>query len=76
MNTNDLAIMDSGTTGHILQMDTSCGNKKRTSKAVCVKLPDGSTIESTHTALINFHQLPLEARRAHLFPHINMPYYR
>ena len=66
-NTNDFAIVDSGPTGHFLQMDSICRDKKRTSDGVCVKLPDGSTIEATHTALINYPQLPLEARRAHLF---------
>ena len=51
-------------------MDSLCENKKRTSKGVYVQLPDGTSIESTHTALINFPNLPIEARRAHLFPKI------
>ena len=69
-NTNDYAIADSGTTRHFLQMDSVCEDKKQASNGVCVQLSDGSSIESTQTALINFPQLPLEAHWAHLFPHI------
>ena len=67
---SDYAIADSGTTGHFLQMESTCSNRKRNRDGVRVQLPDGSTIQSTHTALINFPQLPMEARRAHLFPNI------
>ena len=33
-----------------------------------VVLPDGSEIQSTHTALLNIPSLPTKAREAHLFP--------
>ena len=35
-----------------------------------VKLPDSLVITSTHTALLDIPQLPMKARRAHLFPDI------
>ena len=41
---NEFAIADSGTTGHFLQMDSICEDKKRTSDGICVQLPDGSSI--------------------------------
>ena len=69
-NMKDYAIADSGTTGHFLQMDSECSNRQSTNDGVRVKLPDGSIIKATHTANINFPQLPMEARKAHLFPDI------
>ena len=36
-----------------------------------MKLPNGSTIQASHTALLNLPQLPIEARRAHIFPDLN-----
>ncbi len=35
---------------------------------IVVTLPDGSTISSTHTALLNLPELPAAARRCHVFP--------
>ena len=35
-----------------------------------VRLPDGSTIVSTHTAILNLTTLPLSARRVHIFPNL------
>ena len=66
----NMAIADSGTTGHFLQMNSECVDKRTTSEGLKVGLPDGSTITSTHTALLNIPQLPMRARRAHLFPKI------
>ena len=39
-----------------------------TNDGINVKLPDGSTITSTHTALLAIPQLPMAAQRAHIFP--------
>ena len=65
-----LAIADSGTTGHFLQIQSECIDKRPTMEGVKVKLPDGGIITSTHTALLNLPQLPMKARRAHIFPDI------
>ena len=67
----DMAIADSGTTGHFLQIDSQCVDKRLTNEGLDVRLPDGSVITSTHTALLNIPQLPMKARRAHLFPDIS-----
>jgi hypothetical protein len=39
-----------------------------TPNGLTITLPNGELIRSTHTALLPFHDLPIEARRAHLFP--------
>ena len=43
----------------------------RTNEGIDVKLPDGTSIKSTHTALLNLPQLPIEARTAHIFSRID-----
>ena len=68
---NNVAIVDSGTTGHFLQISSECVDKRQTDEGLNVHLPDGSVITSTHTALLNIPQLPMKARRAHLFPKIS-----
>ena len=65
-----MAIVDSGITGHFLQIQSECLNKQITNDGMQVKLPDGTIINSMHTALLNIEQLTLKARRAHLFPDI------
>ena len=65
-----MAIADSGTTGHFLQMSSKCVNKQQKNEGLRVKLPDKSVIKSTHKVLLNIPQLPMAARRAHLFQEI------
>jgi hypothetical protein len=64
------AIADSGCTGHFLQVDSPCLNKTPTSNGLRVLLPDGSTIQATHTALPDIPNLPIAARQAHIFPQL------
>lgn len=64
------AIADSGCTGHFLQIDSPCLNKTPTSNGLRVLLPDGSTIQATHTALLDMPNLPIAARQAHIFPQL------
>jgi hypothetical protein len=64
------AIADSGCTGHLLQVDSLCLNKTPTSNGLRVLLPDGSTIQATHTALLDMPNLPIAARQAHIFPQL------
>ena len=66
----NMAIADSGTTGHFLQINSDCIEKRKVTSGLEVKLPDGATIKSTHTAILDIPQLPMRARRAHLFPDI------
>ena len=65
-----MAIADSSTTCHFLQIQSECVDKQITNDGMQVKLLDGTIITSTHTALLNIEQLPMKARRAHLFPDI------
>ena len=67
----NMAIADSGTTGHFLKIDSQCVDKRQTNEGLDVRLPDGSVIKSTHTALLNIPHLPMKARQAHLFPDIS-----
>jgi hypothetical protein len=64
------AIADSGCTGHFLQVNSPCLNRTPTSNGLRVLLPDGSTIQATHTALLDMPNLPLAARQAHIFPQL------
>jgi hypothetical protein len=63
------AILDSGTTGHYLLLAAPCHNKQPATRPLQVKLPNVHTIDSTHTCELNLPGLlPLQARKAHLFP--------
>jgi hypothetical protein len=62
------AILDSGATGHFLRTDSPCCNRQPTQCPLTVRLPDGSTMQSTHTATLHLPGLPITARTAHLFP--------
>ena len=71
LNSKNMAIADSGTTGHFLQINSECVDKRQTDEGLNVHLPDGLVITSTHTAMMNIPQLPMKARRAHMFPDIS-----
>ena len=62
------AIVDSVCTSHFIGPDKPCVNKVPIEQGISVRLPNGETLQSTHTALLPFPQLPLAARRAHVFP--------
>jgi hypothetical protein len=64
------AIADSGRTGHFLQADSPCLNKTPISNGLRVLLPDGSTIQATHTTLLDMPNFPIAARQAHIFPQL------
>ena len=62
------AIVESGCTSHFIGPDKPCVNKVPTEHGISVRLPNGETMQYTHTALLPFPQLLLAARRAHVFP--------
>ena len=62
------AILDSGTTGNYLMLDTPCDDIRPAETPVQVQLPDGRTMNSSHTGILCLPGLPLAARRAHIFP--------
>jgi hypothetical protein len=62
------ALLDSGYTAHLLLANVKFSNKKSTSTPLAVRLPNGDTITSTHTATLNMPSLPHAARNAHILP--------
>jgi len=65
------AILDSGTTGHFLHPSSPANNINPTTIPLHVRLPNGSTIASTHTATLTIPGLPQHAAQAHIFPNLN-----
>jgi hypothetical protein len=68
MHYSSLAIIDTGTTGHYLLLDSTCVDKRITTQPIHVMLPDGSAIQSSHEAVLPFPQLPQATLKAHIFP--------
>jgi hypothetical protein len=50
---HDTAIVDSGCTGHFLPVNAPCLNKVKSLTPLAVRLPNGDTMESSHTADLN-----------------------
>ena len=66
----DWAIVDSGASNHYLTTAAPTLNITPTTSPISITLPDGTTVKSTHTCLLDLPQLPLEARRAHIIPQL------
>ncbi len=67
------AVADSRTTGHFITEDTPCVNKLKTYHPIPIKMPNGDIITPTHIALLPQQNLPLRARKAHIFPKLTKP---
>jgi hypothetical protein len=67
-SSQSIAIADTGTTGHYFQPHSACLNITPTHKPVTVNMPQGTSIQSTHTGELPLPQLPASARVAHIFP--------
>jgi hypothetical protein len=65
---NETALVDSGCTGHFLLSKAPCLNKTLTSSSLTVRLPNGQTMKSAHTATLDIPQLSKVAKAAHVFP--------
>ena len=68
---DNLAVADTGTTEHYLDLDSPCDNKKQAIHTLPIQIPNGEIIASTHTALLSCQDLQIQARQAHLFPGLN-----
>ena len=68
---NNLAVADTVTTGHYLNLDSSCDNKQQDVHPPPIQMPTGEIIMSTHKALLSCQDLPIQARKSHLFPGLN-----
>jgi hypothetical protein len=62
------ALLDSGCTAHFLLANAKCSNKKSTTTSLAVRLPNGDTVKSTHTATLNMPSLPHVSIQAHILP--------
>jgi hypothetical protein len=65
---NDTSILDSGCANNFLSATEPCMNKRATPVPLHVNMPDGTTIQSSHTGELLLSALPPEARRAHILP--------
>jgi hypothetical protein len=65
---HETAIVDSGCTGHFLLVNSPCLNKVKSQTPITVRLPNGATMESLHTAELNIPHLNAAASIAHVFP--------
>jgi hypothetical protein len=62
------ALLYSGCTAHFLLVNNKCSNKIPPATPLAVRMPNGDTITSTHTATLNMPSLPYTARQAHILP--------
>jgi hypothetical protein len=60
--------VDSGCTGHFLLVNAPCLNKVESRTPLRVRLPNGATMESSHTADLDIPELKAAASKAHVFP--------
>jgi hypothetical protein len=60
--------VDSGCTGHSLLVTAPCLNKVISRNPLTVRLPNGATMESSHTADLDIPRLTTAASKAHVFP--------
>jgi hypothetical protein len=60
--------VDSGCTGHFLLVNAPCLNKVKCRTPLTVRLPNGATMESSHTAELDIPKLNAAASTAHVLP--------
>jgi hypothetical protein len=65
---HETAIVDSGCTGNFLLVNATCLNKVESRTPLTVRLPNGATMESSHTADLDIPELNTAASKAHVFP--------
>jgi hypothetical protein len=65
---HETAIVDSGCKGHFMLINAPCLNKIKSQNPLTVRLPNGVTVESTHTASLDIPKLNKAASIAHIFP--------
>jgi hypothetical protein len=59
--------VDSGCTGHFILANAPCLNKIKSRTPLTVRLPNGATMESSHTADLDIPELNAAASKAHVF---------
>jgi hypothetical protein len=66
VTTNETAILDSGCTIIFLSATAPCSNKQEAHVPLNVNMPNGTTIQSSHTCDLLLADLPPQARKAHI----------
>jgi hypothetical protein len=62
------AIVDSGCAGHFLLVNAPSLNKVKSRTPLTVRLPNGATMESSHTADLDIPEFNAAASKSHDFP--------
>jgi hypothetical protein len=65
---HETTIVDSGCTGRFLLVNTPCLNKVKSQNPLTVRLPNGATMESSHTAVLDIPELNKAASISNVFP--------
>jgi hypothetical protein len=65
---HETAIVDSGCTCHFLLVNAPCLAKVKSQNPLTVRLPNGATMESTHTAALDIPELNKAASIEHVYP--------
>jgi hypothetical protein len=60
--------VDSECTGHFLLVNAPCLKKVKSQNPLTVRLPNGATMKSSHTASLDIPELSTDASIAHVFP--------
>ena len=68
---DDLAVADTGTTGHYLTLDSPYNNKQLSFHPLPIQIQNREIITSAHTAILSHPDLPLQSRKAYIFPGLN-----
>jgi hypothetical protein len=65
---NETALVDSDCTENFLLSNALCLHNSVITNPLAVRLPNGQTMKSTHTAILDIPQLSKAAKSAHIFP--------
>jgi hypothetical protein len=68
MTTNDTSILDYGCTSNFLSASAPCSDKQAAHVPLNVNMPNGTTIQSSHTCNLLLTDLPPQSRQAHILP--------
>jgi hypothetical protein len=60
--------VDSGCTVHFLLVNAPCLKKVKSQTPITVRLPNGATMESSHTAVLDIPELNAAASKSHVLP--------
>jgi hypothetical protein len=68
VTTDDTAILDSRCTSNFLSANAPCSDKQAAHVPLNVNMPNGTSIQSSHTSDLLLTDLPPQTRQAHILP--------